>query len=119
MSTASVLRVDHHAYLIEFRRRTDQTTQLWTTARNAADLLAGVGQPELAALLLVAADSTPGAAAVGPEIARRSGRSWTPVEELVDETALERIRSELAHLGRAAVLDRALVALKELSAQHN
>ena len=104
------------AYLIEFWRRTNQTTQLWTTARNAADLLAGVGQPKLAALLLVAADSTPGAAAVGPEIARHSGRAWTPVAELVDETTLEQIRSELAHLGTAAVLDRTLVELKELVA---
>jgi predicted ATPase len=104
------------AYLIEFWRRTDQTTQLWTTARNAADLLAGVGQPKLAALLLVAADSTPGAAAVGPEIARHSGRAWTPVAELVDEATLEQIGSELAHLGTAAVLDRTLVKLKELVA---
>ena len=107
------------AYLIEFWRRTDQTTQLWTTARNAAALLASVGQPKLAALLLVAADSTPGAAAVGPEIARHSGRAWTPVAELVDETTLEQIRSELAHLGTAAVLDRTLVKLKELVAHQS
>jgi hypothetical protein len=107
------------AYLIEFWRRTDQTTQLWTTARNAAELLASVGQSEVAALLLVAADSTPGAAAVGPEIARHSGRSWTPVTEIVDEDTLRRIHSEHDRLGRAAVLDRALVELKELAAHES
>lgn len=103
------------AYLIEFWRRSDQTTQLWTTARNAAELLAGAGRSELAALLLVSADSTPGAAAVGPEIARHSGRAWTQVTEIVDEYTLRRIRSELARLGSASVLDQALVELKEMA----
>ncbi|WP_332644114.1 BTAD domain-containing putative transcriptional regulator [Aeromicrobium sp.] len=106
---------DGFAYLIEFWRRTDQTTQLWTTARNAAELLAGVGQSELAALLLISADSTPGAAAVGPKIARHSGRAWTQVTEIVDEDTLLRLRSELAGVGSAAVLDRALVELKGLA----
>ncbi len=106
---------DGFAYLIEFWRRTDQATQLWTTARNAAELLAGVGRSELAALLLISADSTPGAAAVGPKIARHSGRAWTQVTEIVDEGTLVRLRSELASLGSAAVLDRALVELHGLA----
>jgi tetratricopeptide (TPR) repeat protein len=103
------------AYLIEFWRRTDQTTQLWTTARNAAELLAGVGRSELAALLLEAADSTPGTAAVGPEIARHSGRAWTAVTDIVDADTLQRIRTDLAAVGSSRVLDRALLELKELA----
>ena len=39
--------------------------------------------------------------------------------ELVDEATLEQIRSELAHLGTAAVLDRTLVKLKELVAHQS
>jgi predicted ATPase/DNA-binding SARP family transcriptional activator len=102
-------------YLIEFWRRTDQTTQLWTTARNAAELLAGVGRTELAALLLEAADSTPGTAAVGPEIARHSGRAWTKVTDIVDADILQRVRTDLTNLGTSAVLDRALIELEELA----
>jgi predicted ATPase/DNA-binding SARP family transcriptional activator len=103
------------AFLIEFWRRTDQNTQLWTTARNAAELLAGIGRSELAALLLEAADSTPGTAAVGPEIARHSGRAWTEVTEIVDADTLQRVRADLELQGSSAVLDRALVELRGLA----
>ena len=80
-------------YLIEFWRRTGQTTQLWTTARNAAELLASAGGTQTAALLLICADAHPGAAAVGPEIARFSGRAFTPMSDLVDGALLEDLRS--------------------------
>ena len=76
-------------YLIAFWRRTGQTTQLWTTARNAAELLAAAGRSRTAALLLVCADAAPGAAAVDEEIARFSGRSYTPVDALVDADELD------------------------------
>jgi hypothetical protein len=39
-------------YLIDFWRRTGQTTQLWTTARNAAEVLAAAGRSRTAALLV-------------------------------------------------------------------
>ena len=64
------------AHLIDFWRRTGQTTQLWTTARNAAELLSRVDRPQTAALLLICADIAPGTAAVDPEIARFSGRAF-------------------------------------------
>ena len=48
------------------------------SARNAAGLLTSVGRTEIAALLLLSADAAPGAAAVGPQIARFSGRTFTP-----------------------------------------
>ena len=51
-------------YLLDAWHRTGQTTQLWTTARNAAGLLAAVGATRTAALVVVCADGQPGAAAV-------------------------------------------------------
>ncbi len=107
---------DGFAYLIDYWRRTGQTTQLWTTARNAAGLLSTVGRHELAALLLICADDAPGAAAVGPQIARFSGRTFTPMGDLVDVIALAQLRAEAGRLGSQAVLDRAAAELRELAA---
>jgi predicted ATPase/DNA-binding SARP family transcriptional activator len=106
---------DGLAYLIEFWRRTGQATQLWTTARNAAELLASAGRPLTAALLLVVADSIPGAAAVSPEIARNSARAFVRVEDTVAEGELQHVRHEAAQLGGPAVLDRAVKELRELA----
>ena len=111
-----VRAAEEFAYLIESWRRTGQVTQLWTTARNAAELLASVGNTETAALLLICADSVPGAAAVGPEIARFSARAYLPLEDLVDETKLRELRTSANALGAKTVLDRALVELRNLSA---
>ena len=102
-------------YLIAFWRRTGQTTQLWTTARNAAELLAAAGRPRTAALLLICADAAPGAAAVDEEIARFSGRSYTPVEALVGAEELGELRAESWRLGPARVLDRAQEELGDLA----
>ncbi|WP_281899755.1 BTAD domain-containing putative transcriptional regulator [Phytohabitans aurantiacus] len=107
------------AYLIEFWRRTGQTTQLWTTARNAAELLASAGRPSTAALLLIVADAIPGAAAVSPEIARHSARSFVRVEDIVDKDELQHVRNEAAKLGGPAVLDRAVTELGELASRHS
>jgi hypothetical protein len=101
-------------YLIEFWRRTGQTTQLWTTARNAAELLASVGRVETAARLLVCADAAPGAASVNDDIARFSGRFYTPVESLAGLVSLDELRAETRRLGTAGVLDQALVDLRNL-----
>ncbi len=108
---------EEYGYLLEAWRRTGQATQLWTTARNAAHLLASAGRTETAALLLMSADAHPGAAAVGPEIARFSGRSFTPMSDLVDGALLEDLRSQFRQLGSADVLDRAVAELRELADQ--
>ena len=63
-------------------RRTGHNTQLWTTARNAAELLAAAGRRRPAALLLICAEDAPGAAAVGPEIARFSARAFVRLSDL-------------------------------------
>ena len=101
-------------YLIAFWRRTGQTTQLWTTARNAAELLAAAGRTRTAAQLLICADAAPGAAAVDEEIARFSGRSYTPVEALVGAKELDELRAESWRLGPARILDRAQAELDDL-----
>lgn len=103
---------DGFGHLIDFWRRTGQITQLWTTAR----LLSTVGRSRTAALLLLlSADAAPGAAAVGPEIARFSGRAFTPVDELVAGADLAELRAEAVRLGAGVVLDRAVWELQELA----
>jgi hypothetical protein len=102
-------------YLIAFWRRTGQTTQLWTTARNAAEMLSAVGRSRTAALLLICADAAPGAAAVDEEIARFSGRSYTQVDALVDAAELEQLRALSRRLGPAGVLDQAEAELRDLA----
>jgi hypothetical protein len=106
---------DGFAYLIAFWRGTGQTTQLWTTARNAAGLLSTVGRTRTAALMLLSADAAPGAAAVGPEIARFSGRAFTPLDELVSEEGVAELRAEAGAMGPEAVLDAAVAELRELA----
>jgi hypothetical protein len=99
------------AHLIALWRRTGQTTQLWTTARNAAELLASTGRTRTAALLLICADAAPGAAAVDDEIARFSTRSYTPLEALVGAGELEVLRATAWRLGPAKVLEEAQAEL--------
>jgi predicted ATPase/DNA-binding SARP family transcriptional activator len=106
---------DGFAYLLDLWRRTGQQTQLWTTARNAAGLLAATGSPRTAALLLICADAQPGAAAVGPVIARHSGRSFVEVDTLVAPALLPELTAEAARLTPGGVLDRAREELGALS----
>lgn len=94
-------------YLLDSWQRTGQLTQLWTTARNAAGLLAEAGHRRTAALLLLVADRQPGAAAVGPAIARHSGRVFLRPEAVLADAELAEVRAEAAQLSAAEVLDRA------------
>lgn len=105
-------------YLLDYWQRTGQQTQLWTTARNTASLLASVGHEREAALLIISADATPGAAAVGPTIARHSGRAFLPVEELVDPVTLDELRAEARTLTPPGVLALASARLAELAGDH-
>ncbi|QBR91153.1 BTAD domain-containing putative transcriptional regulator [Nocardioides euryhalodurans] len=107
---------DGFAYLLDAWRRTGQETQLWTTARNAAGLLAAAGRSEAAARLLICADAAPGAATVGHEIARHSGRVYVPVTDVVDGATLERLREETWRVGPGEVLDRATAELRDVAA---
>jgi predicted ATPase/DNA-binding SARP family transcriptional activator len=102
-------------YLLDFWRRTGQLTQLWTTARNAAGLLAEAGREHAAALIVLVAETQPGAAAVSPAIARHGGRAFVPLEAIIADDRLAELRAEAAGLGADAVLDLAREELSELS----
>jgi predicted ATPase/DNA-binding SARP family transcriptional activator len=104
-----------YAELLREWRRTGHNPQLWTTARNAAELLASAGHVETATLVLVAAEDAPGAAAVGPDIARYSQRSFVRPSDLSGPDEVLRLRVEAVALGRAGVLDRAEAELEELA----
>ncbi|UMG92510.1 hypothetical protein [Nocardioides sp. TF02-7] len=108
---------DGFADLLGLWERTGHATQLWTTARNAAGLLVAAGLRRTAALLLVVADAQPGAAAVGPAIARHSGRVFVLPEQVVDADELADVRAEAERLTTGEVLDRARAELRELAAQ--
>ncbi|GAA4364657.1 BTAD domain-containing putative transcriptional regulator [Nocardioides caricicola] len=94
-----------YAELLTSWQRSGHSTQLWTTARNAAGLLARAGRRHTAALALVCADLQPGAAAVSPAIARHSGRQFVPLTDLVAAEEVAGLRAEVARLSPAGVLD--------------
>jgi predicted ATPase/DNA-binding SARP family transcriptional activator len=96
-------------------RRTGHNPQLWTTARNAAELLASAGHVETATLVLIAAEDAPGAAAVGPDIARYSQRSFVRPGDLSGPDELLGLRVEAVAMGRAGVLDRAEAVLEQVA----
>ena len=73
------------------------------------------GHPREAALLLLRADATPQAAAVDPDIARHSGRSFVPVSTVVGADELEALRAEAAALSASEVVDAARAALQSIA----
>lgn len=102
------------AELLASWQRSGHTTQLWTTARNAAALLAAAGRTRTAALVLVCADQQPGAAAVSPAIARHSGRLFVPLDELVGSDEAAELRAEVARSTPDSVLDALRSGLADL-----
>jgi predicted ATPase/DNA-binding SARP family transcriptional activator len=93
-------------------RRSGHWTQMWTTLRNLAVLLAATGQPEAAARLVAAAEAAPEAAAVtvdavAAELAEVNERA---AAELGPER-LAAVRAEAAAQARSEVVDAALVAI--------
>ncbi len=109
------LAAEEFGRLLDSWRRTGHQTQLWTTARNAAALLAGAGRWRAAGLLLLRADEEPGAAAVSPEIARHSGRIFVPLSDVVPPEHLDGLRAEASRLGPEGVLGLAREELGVLS----
>jgi predicted ATPase/DNA-binding SARP family transcriptional activator len=93
-------------------RRSGHWTQMWTTLRNLAVLLAGRGQVEAAALVVAAAEAAPEAAtvtvdAVAAELAAVDERA---AAELGPER-LAQLRAEAVRLPRTEVVDAALLAI--------
>jgi predicted ATPase/DNA-binding SARP family transcriptional activator len=102
--------------LLDAWRTSGHGPQLWTTARNAATLLLAHGHAREAALLLLRADATPDSAAVDPEIARHSGRSFVPVETVVGPEELEALRAEVDTMSTKDVVELACAALARIAA---
>lgn len=105
-----------YSRLLDAWRTSGHGPQLWTTARNAAALLLAHGHRREAALLLLRADATPDAAAVDPEIARHSGRTFIPVESVVSAEELEGLRAEVATMSTKDVVELARAALSRIAA---
>jgi predicted ATPase/DNA-binding SARP family transcriptional activator len=101
--------------LLDLWRRTGHGPQLWTTARNAAALLAVHDRPREAAMLLLRADMTPQAAAVDAEIARHSSRTFVPVTSLVEPADLDTLREDVAAMTTREVIDAARDALASVA----
>lgn len=104
------------AELLASWRRTGHATQLWTTARNAASVLAANGRTRTAALLVICAERQPGAAAVSPAIARHIGRVFVDLDDLVPPEDLPALRVAVEQLGSSGVLDAARADLLALAA---
>lgn len=104
------------AGLLASWRQTGHATQLWTTARNAAAVLAETGRTHTAALLVICADQQPGAAAVTPAIARHSGRVFVDLADLVTPDEVPALQAAVARMGSGGVLDTARADLLALSA---
>lgn len=101
--------------LLEQARRDGNWPYLWTALRIGAELLAGLGQPEIAELLLAAARHAPSARAVtGADVARYRDLERDLERQLSQRSgpdALGQIDALARTLPRAQVLDRALGAL--------
>jgi len=104
-----------YGHLLDYWRSTGHGPQLWTTARNAAMLLATQGHDREAALLLLRADASSEAAAVDADIARHSGRGFLPVTQVLDADTLASLRAETGGLSTGDVVDAARAALRAVA----
>ena len=103
-------------HILDYWHSTGHQTQLWTTARNAAQLLAGEGRGRAAALLLIRADETPAAASVDPEIARHSGRMFATPVDVVAPYELDALRRDSAQMTTREVIELATGELAAVAA---
>ena len=104
-----------YAELLREWRRTGHNPQLWTTARNAAELLASAGHVETATLSSSRPRTRRGRRRSDPDIARYSQRSFVRPGDLSGPDELLRLRVEAVAMGRAGVLDRAEAVLEQVA----
>jgi predicted ATPase/DNA-binding winged helix-turn-helix (wHTH) protein len=101
--------------LVERWLRTGTWTQLWTTLRNAADLLLG-HDDECAVRIWAAADADPQAAALGADAAARAARLRAEVVERLGPVRVQQLEAEGRSTPRARVAEDAGHALAALGA---
>ena len=97
--------------LLHQLRRRGGWPQLWTSLRILAELLAELGRPQDAALLLASANADPSAPPVTGDDVPRYRELQRRVIDQIGTDAHQRLADQAALLPRAQVLDRALAAL--------
>ena len=97
--------------LIEQWLRIGSWTQQWTTLRNLAGALAGLGDHATALALLSAADRAPAASALDAEAAERNARHLATCRRHLGDAVSERITTDAASAGGRDVVALALSAI--------
>lgn len=105
----------HLPRLVDRWRRSATWTQLWTTLRLVAELLADAGDADTAMLLLAAADLDPAAPQLAGEDRERHDRLSSALDRRLGAPAVSGLRSAARELDRSAVLQRATEALSRLT----
>jgi predicted ATPase/DNA-binding SARP family transcriptional activator len=100
--------------LLDRWRRTATWTQLWTTLRLVAELLADHDDANVAALVLLAAERDPAAPQLIGDDRDRSAKLAIRLREQLGEARYEGIATAVAEFERVDVLERALAALDQL-----
>jgi predicted ATPase/DNA-binding SARP family transcriptional activator len=103
-----------YAELLQRWERTGSRTQLWTTARNAAALLAGTPHAATALVLLLGADGAEGAAAVDEAEAGRLAATRALAESALSPDELAQARERAASLAPSALVRLAVEALADM-----
>jgi predicted ATPase/DNA-binding SARP family transcriptional activator len=103
--------------LMEYWLRTGNRTQLWTTVRNVATLLADHGRRRPAAALYGAADAAESAATLAPEVAERACAARSALVEGFGPAEVDRIAAEAAAMSVADVVRLAGEELAALTGQ--
>lgn len=103
-----------YAELLGIWQETGQAPQLWTTARNAAVLLAAEGRVREAALLSTRADAAPGASATPHE--HGLDPRHHAEEYLIDADELDALRRQALAMPVKELVDEATAALRAIAA---
>jgi hypothetical protein len=100
--------------LLAYWLRTGNHTQLWTTVRNSAALLADLGHNHPAAVLYAAADDADSAATLAPDAAERARRARSSLNEALGPAEVTRVAACTARMSVAEVVRMAVDALGSL-----
>jgi hypothetical protein len=103
--------LEGYRWLIGYWRRAGNWTQLWTTLRNLATLLAGTGDAECAALLLAAAQHAEGAAYLDDATQAQLAQLRDQLRQRLGDHEADRVEARARSLARGVVVDQALVAV--------
>jgi hypothetical protein len=115
-STAGDTMAAAHSYLLllDYWTRTGNATQLWTTVRNVAQLLAAQGRHDEAALLLAAANESASAATLTGKDLSAARQQEMDLGRLLGPVTMRSLREEAAGLGPVAAAQAARQTLASL-----